>query len=46
MNKTIEEAYQSFEELAKNNHQAPYERAMGRRPTGVLEFDQLSAIQA
>ena len=46
MNKTAEEACQLFEELAKNNYQAPFERALGRKPLGVLEVDQLSAFQA
>ena len=37
MNKTAEGAYQLFEELAKNNYQAPSVWAMGRRTIGVLE---------
>ena len=46
MNKMVEEACKLFEELAKNNYQAPSERSLGRKSAGVLEIDQLSAIQA
>ena len=40
------EACRLFEELAKNNYQVSSDRSLGRRPGGVLEVDQLSAIQA
>ena len=44
MNKTVEEACQLFEELAKNNYQATSDMAMGRRPISVLEVDHLLVI--
>ena len=46
MNKTVEEACQLFEELAKNNYQATSDMAMGRRSISVLEVDHLLVIQA
>ena len=40
------EANQSFEELAKNNYQAPSERSIGRRQGGILELDRVSSLEA
>ena len=46
MNKTVEEACDLYEEMASSHYQAPSDKNMGRRVVGVLEADQLSAIQA
>ena len=46
MNKTAEEATELYEEMATSHYQAPSDRNVGRRVAGVLEVDQLSAIQA
>ena len=46
MNKIAEEACDLYEEMATSHYQAPSDRNMGRRVAGVLEVDQLSAIQA
>ena len=46
MNKTAEEACELYEEMASSHYQAPSDRNMGKRVAGVLEMDQLSAIQA
>ena len=46
MNEMVEEACDLYEEMASNHYQAPSDRNMGRRVAGVLEVDQLSAIQA
>ena len=37
--KMAKEANQTFEELAKNNYQAPFERFVGRRQGGISELD-------
>ena len=46
MNKTVEEACDLYEEMDRSHYQAPFDRIIGRRVTGALEVDQLSAIQA
>ena len=46
MNKMAEEAYDLYEEMATSHYQAPSDRNMGRKVVGILELDQLSAIQA
>ena len=46
MNKTAEEACDLYEEMVASHYQAPSDRNVGRRVAGVLEVDQLSAIQA
>ena len=40
------EANQIFEELAKNNYQAPSERSIGRKQGGILELDRMSSLEA
>ena len=42
--KTARVAYQVFEELAKHNYQAPLERSLGMKPTGLLEIDKISSL--
>ena len=46
MNKTAEEACDLYEEMATSHYQAHSDRNISRRVAGVLEIDQLSAIQA
>ena len=46
MNKTAEEACDLYKEMATSHYQAPSDRNISRRVAGVLEVDQLSAIQA
>ena len=46
MNKTAEEPCDLYEDMATSHYQAPSNRNIGRRVAGVLEVDQLSAIQA
>ena len=46
MNEMVEEACDLYEEMATSHYQAPSDRNIGRRVAGVLEVDQLSAIQA
>ena len=46
MNKTVEEACELYEELVATHYQAPSDMNMDRRVAGILEVDQLSAIQA
>ena len=45
MNKMAEEACALYEEMAYSHYQAPSDRNIGRRVAGVLEVNQLSAIQ-
>ena len=45
MNKTVEEACDLYEEMAMSHYQAHSNRNIGRRVAGILEVDQLSAIQ-
>ena len=40
------EAHQLFEELAKNNYEAPSEISSGRKPCGILEMDRVSSLEA
>ena len=35
-----------FEELAKNNYQAPSKRSIGRKQGGILELDRMSSLEA
>ena len=42
--KTIREANQLFEELAKNNYQAPLERGVIRKQGGMLELAKFEAL--
>ena len=44
--KTVREANQLFEELAKNNYQAPSKRSIGRKKGGILELDRMSSLEA
>ena len=44
--KTTREANQLFEELAKNNYQAPLKRSVGRRQGGIFEMDRVSLLEA
>ena len=44
--KTAKETHQLFEELAKNNNQAPSERLNGRKLGGILEMDRVSSLEA
>ena len=44
--KTAKATSLMFEELVKNNYQAPLERSMGRKLVGILELDRISAIEA
>ena len=44
--KTAREANQLFEELMKNNYQAPSEISVGRRQGGILELDRMSSLEA
>ena len=46
MNKMAEEACDLYEEMATSHYQVPSDINFGRRVAGVLEVDQLSAIQA
>ena len=43
--KTTKETNQLFEELEKNNYQAPFERSIGRRQGGILELDQVLFLE-
>ena len=43
--KTVREANQLFEELAKNNYQAPSERNTGRNQGGLIEVDRMSSLE-
>ena len=43
--KTAREANQLFEELAKNNYQAPSERNAGRRQGGLIKVDRMSSLE-
>ena len=40
------EMNQLFEDLAKNNYQAPFKRSIGRRQGGILELDRVSYLMA
>lgn len=44
--KTATQTFKCFEDLVQNNYQAPSKRDEGRRHLGVLERDQLLALQA
>ena len=43
--KIVNEAHKLFEELAKNNYQAPSKRSSGRKPDGILEIDKVSSLE-
>ena len=45
-NKTAEEACDLYEEMATSHYQTHFDRNIGKGVVGVLEVDQLSAIQA
>ena len=44
--RTTKEVNQLFEELAKNNYQAPFEISIGRRQGGILKLDRVSSLGA
>ena len=44
--KTMREANQLFDELAKNNYQAPLERSVGRRQGEMYDVDRISSLEA
>ena len=43
--KTTKEANKLFEELGKNNYQAPSKKNTGRRQGGILELDRVSSLE-
>ena len=43
--KITRESNQPFEELAKNKHQPPLERNVGKRQGGILEMDRVSSLE-
>ena len=43
--KTVREADWLFNELAKNNYQAPSKRSAGRRQGGMHDVDRISSLE-